>query len=268
MTDLRPVPDAPATFEVDLDASWTVMGKPYGGYLLRLLAQAAARSGPEGGPDHPHPFAVSAHFLTSPDLGPATLTATRLRTGRRVATTRVDLSQGGALRAAGLLTTTATLPTADGAGPLLAAAVPPVLPDLADCPRSPVEPVPGVVVGHLAHVDLRLDPATTGHLTGAPSGTGAVAGWVRMAEGDQVSPLDLLVIADALPPVTFTLGVFGWAPTSELTVHVRAVPAPGWLRVVQRAHWVEDGWLDEECLVWDSTGRLVCEAHQLASYRA
>ena len=36
---------------------------------------------------------------------------------------------------------------------------------------------------------------------------------------------------DALPPVTFDLGMPGWAPTLELTAHVRAVPAPGWLKV-------------------------------------
>jgi hypothetical protein len=38
--------------------------------------------------------------------------------------------------------------------------------------------------------------------------------------------------------------------------------------VEHRGHLLEDGWLDETCDVWDSRGRLVCQARQLAGYRA
>ena len=75
------------------------------------------------------------------------------------------------------------------------------------------------------------------------------------------------MLADALPPVTFDMGVPGWVPTVELTVLVRAVPAPGWLVAEQRAQLLQDGWLDEECSIWDSRERLVCQARQLAGYR-
>ena len=77
----------------------------------------------------------------------------------------------------------------------------------------------------------------------------------------------LLCLADALPPVTVALGLPGWVPTVELTVHVRSVPAPGWLRLVQRAQLIADGWLDETCEIWDSNDRLVAQAVQLAGYR-
>jgi len=30
---------------------------------------------------------------------------------------------------------------------------------------------------------------------------------------------------------------------------------------------MQDGWLDEDVELWDSTGRLVCQARQLAGYR-
>jgi hypothetical protein len=62
----------------------------------------------------------------------------------------------------------------------------------------------------------------------------------------------------------FNLGAFGWAPTVELTVLLRAVPAPGWLRVEARTHSVAGGWFDEEARAWDSTGRLVAQSRQLA----
>ena len=92
---------------------------------------------------------------------------------------------------------------------------------------------------------------------------------MRMDGTDGITAVeDLLVLADAMPPVTLDMGLPGWVPTVELTVLVRAVPAPGWLVVRQRARLMEDGWLDEECDIWDSRGRLVCQARQLAGYRA
>jgi hypothetical protein len=104
-------------------------------------------------------------------------------------------------------------------------------------------------------------------VTGEAGGSAEVRAWVRAVDGRQPDPLMLLTIADALPPVTIDLGIKGWAPTLELTVLVRTVPEPGWLRVVQRARLVHGGWLDEECEVWDSAGRLVAQARQLAAYR-
>jgi hypothetical protein len=94
-----------------------------------------------------------------------------------------------------------------------------------------------------------------------------VRAWLRRDDGDDPSMLDLLVFADALPPVTFDLGLMGWVPTVELTVLLRALPAPGWIRAVQRARLLQDGWLDEECELWDSEDRLVAQARQLAGYR-
>ncbi len=69
---------------------------------------------------------------------------------------------------------------------------------------------------------------------------------------------------DALPPVAFDLGRPGWAPTLELTVHVRAKPAPGPLRVRHATRNVAGGHFEEDCEVWDSADRLVAQGRQLA----
>jgi hypothetical protein len=74
----------------------------------------------------------------------------------------------------------------------------------------------------------------------------------------------LLLAVDALPPVTFDLGLFGWTPTIELTAHVRALPAPGWLRVTHATRNLANGFLEEDCEVWDSKDRLVAQSRQLA----
>jgi hypothetical protein len=109
-----------------------------------------------------------------------------------------------------------------------------------------------------------LDGATLGWATGSPSMAGELRGWLRFEDQREPDPLSLLLVVDALPPATFDLGLTGWVPTLELTCHVRAVPAPGPLMVRQRARGVSGGRVDEECDVWDSTGRLVASGHQLA----
>ena len=53
-------------------------------------------------------------------------------------------------------------------------------------------------------------------------------------------------------------------PTIELTTHIRARPAPGWLRVVLRTRLLVDGYLDEDAEVWDEEDRLVAMSRQLA----
>ena len=94
--------------------------------------------------------------------------------------------------------------------------------------------------------------------------TGAIAGWFRFADGREPDPLALLTVCDVLPPVTFDLGMPGWAPTLELTVHVRAHPAPGWLKVRHATRNLAGGMFEEDCEIWDSAGRLVAQSRQLA----
>jgi len=250
-----------------LDPDWAVGGRAHGGYLMRLVVEAALT------PGHPDPLAVSATFVRSPAPGTAALEVEVLRTGRRVASTRVRLAQDGQAVVEALVTT-GTLAAPE---PFWTDAVLPDVAPLEECSRTPADRADQLRVGHLEHVELRLDPSSFAVPSAAPvptrpaSGPGGSAaearGWLRRADGADASPLDLLVFADALPPVTFGLGLTGWVPTVELTAYLRALPAPGWVRGVQRARLMQDGWLDEDVELWDSTGRLVCQARQLAGYR-
>ncbi|MGW2641052.1 thioesterase family protein, partial [Streptomyces sp. NPDC001348] len=80
-------------------------------------------------------------------------------------------------------------------------------------------------------------------------------------------PLSLLLAVDALPPTAFELGIVGWVPTVELTVHVRHRPAPGPLRVAITTRNLAGGFLEEDAEVWDSADRLVAQSRQLARVR-
>jgi acyl-coenzyme A thioesterase PaaI-like protein len=249
----------PGAFDVHLDDAWSIGGKLNGGYLLALLGRAAgAAVGSEG---HPHPVAASAHFLHAPDPGPAGVEVAVLRAGRTLAQVRASLLAGGRPCVEALV----TVGGLDGA--TWWDGVPPVqLPPIEQCPRLPVQG-PGFEVPLMAVVAEHLDPAVMGWAVGRPSGVGELRGWAAHADGRDPDPVSLLMMVDALPPATFDLGSAGWVPTLELTCHVRAVPAPGPLAVRQRVRHVAGGRVDEECDVWDSTGRLVATGHQLAGLR-
>jgi acyl-CoA thioesterase len=49
-----------------------------------------------------------------------------------------------------------------------------------------------------------------------------------------------------------------------MTTHVRAMPAPGWLRCRFTTRFVTGGLLEEDGEIWDQSGRLVALSRQLA----
>ena len=107
-------------------------------------------------------------------------------------------------------------------------ATPPELPDIGSCidARMAPEGSPGDLP-FLRRFEMRLDPATVGWAVGEPSGRGVIQAWLRMADGREPDPLLLLLAVDALPPVTFDLGIQGWAPTLELSAHAPGPAGPG-----------------------------------------
>lgn len=253
---------------------WDIGGRPNGGYLLAMATRAALEA---TGRDHP--LAVTGHFLRPPAPGPLQCRARVLREGRSTAAAAVELAQSDEPAASDSPAASpgegrpflAALVTAGTLGadwvPDHQSATPPVLPPPQECPENGADAPPGLRVAILDHVEVRLDPATAGWTRKRPGGAAEMRGWVRLRDGAQPDPVMLVLAADILPPVTFELGLKGWVPTVELSVHVRGLPAPGWLRVVMRSRLVQGGWLDEEAEVWDSRDRLVAQARQLAGVR-
>ena len=90
-------------------------------------------------------------------------------------------------------------------------------------------------------------------------------GWFALANDEPMDSFALLLAADAFPPPLFNSGLpVAWAPTVELTTHIRGVPAPGSLRCAFRSRFIHDGLTDEEGEIWDSTGKLVAQCRQIA----
>ena len=245
-------------YEAQLSEGWVVGGGVNGGYQLSVVGAALARA-TVGKPD---PIAVSAYYLSAARPGPATVTTRVLREGGSVATLAAGLRQGDDERLTVLATYGDLSALPDD---VRTTATPPDLPPLEDCVPTAFAPQEVRDVAPLMErFDMRLDPRHVGWAVGEPSGNGELQAWFRLADEREPDPVALLMVVDALPPVTFDLGMFGWAPTLELTAHVRARPAPGWLRVRHATRNLAGGMFEEDCEVWDSAGRLVAQSRQLA----
>jgi hypothetical protein len=252
-------------FDASIDPNWTIAGKPNGGYMLALLGRAALAAVAGKGGGHLHPLAASAHYLKAPSAGPVELQTSTLRLGRSASQIRASAVQDG-VRCIEALFTVGHLDS--DAQPWWVDELRVDMPSEDRCIRLPPQ-VPGSTTEAAIQrvVEERVDPAVMGFAEGRPGGHGEIRAWLRFVDGRQPDPLSLLFAVDALPPATFDLGSIGWVPTFELTAYIRAIPAPGPLVVRQRARLIQQGLVDEVCDVWDSSGRLVAQATQLAGVR-
>ncbi|WP_166133377.1 thioesterase family protein [Nocardioides ochotonae] len=249
-------PAGPGVWAADLAAGWQVGGGLNGGYLLATVGTALR----EAMPGKPDPLAVSAHYLSASVPGPATVEVDVRRDGGSLATAAARLVQDRTTRIE-VLATYGALP---GGGEVWTTAVEPELPPRDRCVSGAVAPADLRRVAPLMdRFEMLFHPDQVGWAVGAPSGDGVISAWFRLP-GREPDPLALLLAVDALPPVTFDLGRPGWAPTIELTAHLRAAPAPGWLKVRHATRTLVGGMFEEDCEVWDSAGRLVAQSRQLA----
>src|SRR6187431_2846278 len=127
---------APGEYTISLDAQWSIGGKLHGGYLLAVVARAAAELAA-----HPHLTAISAAFPAAPEPGLATIQVEVLSVSRSMTQLRSRLTQNGRVCVEGLVTQ-GTLTEED---PWWSGLQQPALPREEDCPRMPVD-APGFKV--------------------------------------------------------------------------------------------------------------------------
>jgi hypothetical protein len=243
-----------STYDVCLDAGYSIGVPLNGGYLMAVILRAAVDASP-----FEHPVSTTSQFLKSPVPGPAQVRIEPLKSGRTAAFARATLVQDGVPQIESLITTA----TLNDVEPVYAGTPPIVMPSVEECTGLPA-PKPENNMTLNAQMELRFDPPTIGWLSGKPSGRPESRAYFRMAEPQDPDPYVLALAVDALPPVVFSAGARGWAPTVDLTWHLRALPAPGWLTLIGGGRLISDGWFDEEVEVWDSAGRLVAQSRQLA----
>ncbi|OZM72959.1 thioesterase [Amycolatopsis antarctica] len=253
-TDTGVRPAGGGGFTATVADRWQAIGgTANGGYLLGVTVRALCRVSPL-----PDPLVVSAFFLRAGVAGPARIGTELVRAGRRLATVQGGLRQDGRE----VLRAVATFTDFDAArGPTVLRNAPPALP----VPEVCVDPVAGMGLpeGSVAHrVEYRV-PEVTGWWRGVPSGEPSAEFWMRFRDGRDADLPGLTMLVDAAAPAVMELGAAG-SLTVELTVHLRARPAPGWLACRVSTRHVIDGYHEEDFEVWDSTGILVAQARQLA----
>ena len=265
-------PAGEGSWRGEVVAGWDIAGNANGGYLLAIAARAASEA--TGRPD---PVSVTAHYLAPAKPGPVTIETRVLKEGRRFATASAMLSSVERPLVS-ILGSFGDLQPGRATERLESG--PPDLPPPEECVL--VEPTDeGALIDRgssqgesinvpstfpppfVGRIELRLHPdhVRFGGLPGMPR----VRGWFRLLDDEPIDTLALLVAVDAFPPTIFFANLpVAWVPTLELTTHVRARPAPGWLRCSFTTRFITGGFLEEDGEVWDSTGRLVAQSRQLA----
>jgi acyl-CoA thioesterase len=240
-------------FTGKISAAWSIGQNPNGGYLLAKAAHALTKVVP----NHPHPLSITAHYQR-PGLGDqdCDIHVQLLRSGQSISTLSASLKQEGKSRLE-LIASFGDLARApkNMESPEFQIAAPSILaPDA--CPQRTGH-AQGVDLPILQRLDVRLAPASLHQAE--------VNGWVRFTDGRPPDVLACLLFADAFPPAVFgKLGMVGWVPTIELTLHIRRIPCAGWVQGRFVCDDLSDGRMIEHGWLWDQQGQLIAQSRQLA----
>lgn len=249
-------PTSDSTWTAEIPPGWDVLGAVDGGVLLAIAGRALrAATGRD-------PVTLTAHYLSPGRTGPVDVDVDVLRSGRTFTTARAMLRQGDRAVTA-LLGTFGDL--SEEPDVLIQAQQPPVWPDPETLPRLIAPNEEGFPPAFVNRVDLRVHPEDAGFYEGRPSGRPAMRACLRLLDEEPIDAIGVLLAVDSLPPPTFNTHLpVNWTPTIELTAHVRAVPAPGWLRIDTATRFVSHGRLEVDGVIWDSADRVVAQMRQLA----
>jgi len=250
-----------SVFSAEVAPNWRAGRGPHGGYLAAMLLRALMQS-----VDDPlrSPRSLTIHYARAPSEGPVSITTVIERQGRSLSTLSARMEQGGELIAL----------------VLAAFSVPWEGPEISELQMPDVAPADaGRVPGTLFKAGA---PPFTENIVlqhrigGLPfrdrEHPMLIGGWMGLAEP---RPLDAPAIAffcDALIPAPFMrTGQPAPAPTIDLTVHFRmpmpreADPDPHELCLVQtQTSLVQEGFFEEDCLIWAADGTLLAQSRQLA----
>ncbi len=233
---------------------WNIGENPNGGYLLSLITSALTHE-----ISHPDPISITTHYLR-PGVPDAEfqIAVDVLRVGRTLSNARATLIQEGKPR----LEVTAVygdLCQTVGVENTIPMRPPQIPPEPQCIDRS--GDLQSINLPIMNRLNVRLHPdQVMPEQAGAP----VISGWIGFKDSRIPDTRSLLLFCDAFPPSPFgLLGNVGWAPTVELTVHVRQRPTPGWVLGEFKTDHLAGGRMIESGALWDSSGALVAQSRQL-----
>jgi hypothetical protein len=250
-TAVEPVGDH--TYVANLTDRWSTLRGPNGGYGLATCVRALAMELP-----FPHPVAAAAFFHAALAPGPAEIRTELVRLGRNLAVAQAQLIQDDR-EVMRVLSSFADLELAEGR--TLELGAPPLIGDVGACvDLDPGGAFPGSTLTDRFNYRVA---EIHGWRRGQPSRDPTLEFAIDFAEPRRIDPQALTLIVDVCPRAVYELGEY-MPLTLELTVHVRAQPAPGALRGRVKTRHLRDGYHEEDLDLWDSKGTLVSQSRQLA----
>lgn len=242
-------------FAASLPGDWGAEAGVNGGFMLALATRAMGRIAP-----FPDPVVVSGFYLRPGSAGAASVATELIRSGRTTAFTQASLVRDGkeTLRATAAFS---DLDKArDPAAVAFTGATAPALPPPEECVGMAPGAARGISIA--GHFDYRYTEAP-GWFRGKPSGNPSAEFYMLFRDGRTPGMAALPLFVDAAAPAILDLGV-RLVTTVQLTVHLRARPAPGWLSCRAHTRFLTDGYHEEDFELWDSSGTLVAQSRQLA----
>jgi acyl-CoA thioesterase len=253
-TTVEPLGDG--RFAAALTDRWNALNDgPNGGYVVAVALQALRQALP-----FPDPLVVAASFLRPAAAGRAEVRTKMIRFGSHIATGEAVLVQTD--EPVAHIVASFTDLTA-GAGLTFILGEPPALAPPEDL-RDPLADYsfPGLTL--LERIDYRMADLP-GWLEAEPSGRPNAEFWMRFKDGRDADSMNLPLLVDAFAPAVADIGAL--SVTVQLTVHVRARPAPGWLACRVQSRYIFGGYHEEDFEIWDSGGKLVAQSRQLGLVR-
>jgi len=260
-------------FAADVSPDWRAGRGPHGGYIAAMLTRALIETVAD---PLRAPRSLTIHYARAPQPGPVTILTSIERAGRSLSTLSARMEQDGKL---------ITLA-------LAAFSVPWRTQEVLELPMPDVEgpdPVRRVGVPLFAGA-----PPFTRHIvvqgrTGAVPFTGSdapmeVGAWLGLAEPRTIDPISLAFFSDALfSPPFIRLSDPATTPTVDLTVHFRTPLAPARAHGDEaydgdvspelpldelcfarfRSGLVQDGFFEEDGVIWAADGTVLAQSRQL-----
>jgi len=251
-----------AKFTADVSPDWRAGRGPHGGYIAAMLLRALVEA-----IDDParSPRSLTIHYARAPEPGAVQILVTIERQGRSLSTLSARMEQEGKLIALALA----------------AFSVPWSAPEILELPMPEVAPpVPQEQAGPPLFEGA---PPFTRHIViqpriGAVPFTGSkhpmeIGSWLGLSEPRAIDAISLAFFSDALfSPPFIRLTEPATTPTVDLTVHFRAplpaavgdAPTAGELCFARfRSGLVQDGFFEEDGVIWAPDGTVLAQSRQL-----
>jgi len=245
-------------WEAELTDDWNIGGVANGGYSMATAARALSEY-----LTHKDPLSITGHYLSRVEPGKVRLEIEELNIGRSVSTALLKFIQNGEER---IRFTSCFTDFSKSKGDNLREVEAPKFAPIEDCINMPY--IEGFTPVLEKQIERKFTPNSNWWKQERPRDRACLDAYYSWPGGEDVDLFSIIFFLDTMsPPVFNRLGSRGWVPSIELTVHLKQLPSPGPLKMRGKTDFITSGFLEEDDEIWDSEGKLIGLARQIAKLR-